>query len=153
MKVLILLLCLSVLVVASGQLSTYLAKDELSAIQSRAKKSLLEPSSLINAYHDSRLLEVTKAKTIDCNCGALGKLVKNKNNIPLDIYYGLKAASSCGCEIKPLRSIEDAIEEDITVSIKYYRTQYLLHMTHVTIVISIFWSFSPHISVHSFTKK
>ena len=93
-----------------------MSPDELSGFTSRAKKSLLEPSSLSEAYHASRLLSVTKQKVIDCDCATLSKLIRTKKNRPLDVYYGLKAADACECDVKPLRSVEDDIVEDITVS-------------------------------------
>lgn len=106
---------LAVLAVAvNGQLSAFLDSDSLASRQTLAKKNLLEPENLKNAYYDARLLEVTKASNgINCDCGKLGKLVKSKESTTLDVYYGLKAASLCDCKVKPLRSIEDTIEEDI----------------------------------------
>ncbi len=98
---------------AVSQLTSFYSPSELNARQTAAKKYLLEPASAEDAYFHARILEVTKAKSIDCNCSGLESLVRNKLATPLSVYYGLKASQICGCTVKPLRVIEDAIETDL----------------------------------------
>ena len=106
------LVLLALLALSTAQLSDYVSNDELSTIQARSKKALLSPKCLSGAYHHTRLLQATTTTKLDCDCTGLGKLVKDKSNKPLDVYYGLKAADACGCDnVKPLRSVEDDIEE------------------------------------------
>ena len=111
LSLLVLLACLAVV---NAQLTTFYSPTELQLRQTAAKKYLLEPENLKTAYFQARILEITKAKHIDCSCPALESLVRDKEASPLSVYYGLKAAELCGCTVKPLRSVEDQIEEDLT---------------------------------------
>jgi len=96
-----------------AQLTSFYSPTELALRQTAAKKYLLEPDNLQTAYYQARILEITKAKHIDCSCPALESLVRDREASPLSVYYGLKAAQLCGCTVKPLRSVEDAIEDDL----------------------------------------
>jgi hypothetical protein len=108
-----LLVLLASLCAISAQLNDFFSPSELNARKTAAKKYLLEPSNSEEAYCHARVLQVTKAGKIDCDCNGLEKLVRSKVASPLDVYYGMQTAALCECKISPLKRIEDQIEEDL----------------------------------------
>ena len=110
----VLLVLLAVIcAVISAQLNEFYSESELNVRKNAAKKYLLEPTSSEEAYCHARTLQVTETGKLDCDCNGLEKLVRTKSVSPLDVYYGLQTAAACDCNVTPLRSIEDQIEEDL----------------------------------------
>ena len=102
---------------ADGQVKGVFSQS--STAQTLAQKALTAPSSLKAAYYAGRIVELLGgASAVKCACDKLSALLAKEETRPVEVFYGLTAATACKCgDVKISEKQKTEIKRGLGVSI------------------------------------